>query len=357
LTELNAHPKKEQVMDQENQIIDINTADVESLSDLQGVGTHLAQRIIEARPFTSIDDLTRVRGISEKDVERLRPFLHNISETSKESQVSEDIEGEALSDVSDETNELAETDSEPIEVADSDKDFSASDQEGASDELVEADIGESGDVDEIDSISEDQIPEADQFKSESDIEEDQEPFQEESEQLEEVHPEIAPSQPVFITRGGACGLVLIGGFITLILAVAVTLGIISSVNQGRLNYASPSQVAALQSQNEILSSQSKTLADDINSLRTRMDNLESLSGQVSVLETEISSLREEFDQLKIQVAANQSAYEELATQVETIEEELQALSIRGDRFESFLEGMNTLMEALFPQESQVEETP
>jgi DNA repair exonuclease SbcCD ATPase subunit len=356
LTELNAHPKKEQVMDQENQIIDINTADVESLTDLQGVGTHLAQRIIEARPFTSIDDLTRVRGISEKDVERLHPFLH-ISETFRESHVSEDIEVEALSDVSGETNEMAETDSELIEVADSDNDFSAVDQEGASDELVEADIGESGDVDEIDSISEDQIPETDQFESESDIEEDQEPFQEESEQLEEVHPEIAPSQPVFITRGGACGLVLIGGFITLILAVAVTLGIISSVNQGRLNYASPSQVAALQSQNEILSSQSKTLADDINSLRTRMDNLESLSGQVSVLETEISSLREEFDQLKIQVAANQSAYEELATQVEIIEEELQALSVRGDRFESFLEGMKTLMEALFPQESQVEETP
>ena len=62
-------------MDQDQISIDINTADEASLTKLQGVGTYLAKRIIEGRPFESIDDLTRVRGLSENDVERLRPFL------------------------------------------------------------------------------------------------------------------------------------------------------------------------------------------------------------------------------------------------------------------------------------------
>ena len=60
-------------MDENMQKIDLNLADEEALTQLTGVGPRLAQRIIEARPFESVDDLIRVRGISEKDVERLRP--------------------------------------------------------------------------------------------------------------------------------------------------------------------------------------------------------------------------------------------------------------------------------------------
>jgi len=55
--------------------IDVNHADQRQLATLPGVGPALAARIIEARqqqPFTSIDDLVRVRGIGPATVERLR---------------------------------------------------------------------------------------------------------------------------------------------------------------------------------------------------------------------------------------------------------------------------------------------
>lgn len=55
--------------------IDPNTATREQLLALPGVGPVLADRIIAARPFQSVEDLTRVSGIGPRTLERLRPRL------------------------------------------------------------------------------------------------------------------------------------------------------------------------------------------------------------------------------------------------------------------------------------------
>jgi competence ComEA-like helix-hairpin-helix protein len=58
--------------------VDLNSADMEDLQALPGIGPALAERIVQAREeqmFTSIDDLVRVRGIGEATVERLRPHV------------------------------------------------------------------------------------------------------------------------------------------------------------------------------------------------------------------------------------------------------------------------------------------
>ncbi|MEM7713367.1 MAG: DUF655 domain-containing protein [Cyanobacteria bacterium P01_A01_bin.68] len=58
----------------EKQIIDINTAKVEELVTLPGVGKKLAERIIEAREekrFDSLQDLERVKGIGKKMLVKL----------------------------------------------------------------------------------------------------------------------------------------------------------------------------------------------------------------------------------------------------------------------------------------------
>jgi competence ComEA-like helix-hairpin-helix protein len=57
------------------QPVDLNTADEATLETLPGVGPALARRIVEARkqrPFESVDDLIRVRGIGPATVRRLR---------------------------------------------------------------------------------------------------------------------------------------------------------------------------------------------------------------------------------------------------------------------------------------------
>ena len=59
-------------------LVNLNTADAESLMELPGVGEQTARAIIESReelgPFTSVDDLMRVSGIGEKKLEKIRPY-------------------------------------------------------------------------------------------------------------------------------------------------------------------------------------------------------------------------------------------------------------------------------------------
>ena len=55
--------------------LDVNTASLETLQNIPGIGNVLAGRIIEARPFKSADDLRHVKGIGEKKYEKLRPYF------------------------------------------------------------------------------------------------------------------------------------------------------------------------------------------------------------------------------------------------------------------------------------------
>ena len=56
--------------------VDINKADAETLSELSGIGGKKAQAIVDYRnangSFTSVDDLTKVKGISVKTIEKNR---------------------------------------------------------------------------------------------------------------------------------------------------------------------------------------------------------------------------------------------------------------------------------------------
>jgi len=59
-------------------LVNVNTASASALEGLPGIGQVLAQRIIDARteaPFSSVEDLARVRGIGDKTVASLRPYV------------------------------------------------------------------------------------------------------------------------------------------------------------------------------------------------------------------------------------------------------------------------------------------
>lgn len=55
--------------------ISINSSSLAELDSLPRIGPAMAERIIAARPFNTIDDLLKVKGIGQKTLEKLKPFV------------------------------------------------------------------------------------------------------------------------------------------------------------------------------------------------------------------------------------------------------------------------------------------
>ena len=65
--------------DEKPELLNINTASVEELQTLPSIGPQTARKIIQYREtqgdFTSVDALTEVKGIGEKTLEKVKPYI------------------------------------------------------------------------------------------------------------------------------------------------------------------------------------------------------------------------------------------------------------------------------------------
>jgi competence ComEA-like helix-hairpin-helix protein len=56
-------------------LVNLNTASKKELQSIKGIGPVLAKRIIAGRPYRTLDDLLKVKGISPKKLEIIRPYF------------------------------------------------------------------------------------------------------------------------------------------------------------------------------------------------------------------------------------------------------------------------------------------
>ena len=56
-------------------LLDLNTASKKELQSIKGIGPVLVERIIAGRPYRTVDDLLKVKGIGPKTFEKIRPYF------------------------------------------------------------------------------------------------------------------------------------------------------------------------------------------------------------------------------------------------------------------------------------------
>jgi hypothetical protein len=64
-------------------IVNINTASAQELESLPSIGSSRAEQIIAHRPYTSVDELSQVKGITPRVINQLRPFVKTDGATEK----------------------------------------------------------------------------------------------------------------------------------------------------------------------------------------------------------------------------------------------------------------------------------
>lgn len=63
--------------------VNLNTATLTELESIPGIGTVLAKQIVANRPYASVEDLLKIRGIGEHSLQGLRTYVKVDGETEK----------------------------------------------------------------------------------------------------------------------------------------------------------------------------------------------------------------------------------------------------------------------------------
>jgi competence ComEA-like helix-hairpin-helix protein len=355
-------------MTETNIAIDINNTSVEELCHVPGIGRAMAERVIANRPFNSIDDMTQVPGISERLLERIRPYLCVASPVGVE--LGPDEVAAALEKSKPEETGLQVEPEEPVDIllAPVPEATEAPEEAPAALELEPIEDASSSPITPLPAPqSEEPLPPPlDQIEPPSAgavtgaVETLPPPVDAVPDLTSAAPPEPAATPAPAVERSASSNqsgpsrlevlaYVLLGGFLALVLAVLISLGLLRAIN-GDLIYATASRFNGLQSQVGAMSGQISAAQSDIAGMRQRLDALETLSGRVSAIERDAQNLRVDLVAAENQILALQAQTEELAVQTELLAAQTEQLAVRTTEleqrttiFQNFLDGLRDLL--------------
>ena len=67
-------------------VVNVNTATEQEIETIPKIGAARAALIIAGRPYASVDDLLRVKGIGRKTLDEMRPYVKVAGDTEQRSQ-------------------------------------------------------------------------------------------------------------------------------------------------------------------------------------------------------------------------------------------------------------------------------
>ena len=281
-------------MDETKILYLLNNGSQDKLMTLPGIGPALANRLIEARPFDSLEAAQRVNGISAS-------MLEGIADTAEDPGVD--------------TSEPAPDEPEP-----------------------EPQTGEEAQDESPSTDSKEQIEEEDRgiVQGLSGQEEGVKKEEQAAPQTDETLPDKFEETP---KSHGSLWTILISGAVTALVAVLLTLAVLGAIN-GSLRFATSTQVLTMQREADQLSAQVETFQGDLDGLRERVDILEDMGDRTAALEAAQEQLAAD-----LETTSGQLSY--LETEIAALNDKVTSQEEQTQRFETFFTNLQTILNELF----------
>ena len=242
----------------EKLVVNVNDADIETLQQLPGIGEFLAERIIEGRPFSQVEDLLEIQGVGKAKYGRIKSHL-----------------------------EITE-----IKTVDSELELSAP-------ELLISEDGRDQD------LSDDEVRR--RLEEMGPI-----PKPRVSKRI--------PSRKT-LSRAETLWLVFGVGFIAILLSVITTLVIMAGINN-TLDFNRLETIQTIDSILTDLERQLIDLTADLDSIDRRVQPLEGLSGRMMSVEGELGSVQADVDEALFTVGTMQTELEFILTETTRLSEQV-----------------------------------